>query len=158
MDESRPRRLEDDEAGSPEFSPPVFLGISGTELERRAAKVGTAAGQAVALLRDVRRRLREPGQARDDRLSELGAAAKTRTRARIDDLRREAAARAEEWLRAAKEKTAELRRQARTGYEQARARATQVGRDYPLHVVLVAGVAGFLLGAALRTWRANRAG
>jgi ElaB/YqjD/DUF883 family membrane-anchored ribosome-binding protein len=134
----------------------MFLEVSATTLEKRAAQLGTVAGEAVALLRDVRTRLQAPGgsQDRDDRLGQLGAAA----RAKVDELRRQAAAHAEHWRQAAQEKAAELQRQAKTRYEQARTRTKDVIRDYPVHVVVVAGVAGFLLGVAVRAWRANRAG
>jgi hypothetical protein len=32
-----------------------------------------------------------------------------------------------------------------------------VAHDYPVHVALAAGAAGFLLGVGLRIWRSNRA-
>lgn len=156
MDDLRPRSPQDeeDESAAPEPRQPVFVEISGTELQRRAAQVGKVAGTAVAVFRDARRRLREPGQARDDHLSELGAGARTR----VWELRREAAEHAEDWRRAALEKTAELRRHAKADYEKARERARQLGRDHPLQVVVVAGIVGFLIGAGLRIGRAHRGG
>jgi ElaB/YqjD/DUF883 family membrane-anchored ribosome-binding protein len=152
MNDWRPRSPEDQKSAAPEPARPVFVEISGTELERRAAQVGKVAGAAVAVFRDARRRLREPGHARDDRFSQLGATAS----ARMEELRREAAHRVEDWRRAALDKTAELRRQAKSGYDQARERARQIGRDYPVHVVVAAGVVGFLIGAGMRMRRANR--
>ncbi|HEY6306552.1 MAG TPA: hypothetical protein VI488_08875 [Candidatus Angelobacter sp.] len=152
MVESRPQRPQDDEAASPQSPRPVFVEISGTELTRRAAQVGKVAGTAVAVFRDARRRLSEPGQAGDDRFSQFGATASTR----MKELRREAADRVEDWRRAVLDRTAELRREAKTGYDQARQRARQIGRDYPVHVVVAAGVVGFLIGAGMRMRRANR--
>jgi hypothetical protein len=127
--------------------------IRDTDLERTAAQIGAVAGHTYAALREARKILEEPGHgSAKDRLHELGAAAQARTQ----ELRRAAADLAEQWRRAAWDKTAELRAQARRGYEQARIRAKQAGEDYPLHVVLGAGVAGFLIGAALRTRRSHR--
>jgi hypothetical protein len=147
---------EEREASRPELSAPALLKISGTELEKRAAQVGRMTGTAVAVLRDVRRRLRGPGQeGRGDRLSALGAVARTRAW----ELRREAAERTEDWRHAALDVTAELRRRAKDGYEKAWDRARQTGRDYPVHVAITAGVAGFLIGAGLRMRRrSHRAG
>ncbi len=157
MEEKPLSRGEESETAIPRPDKPVFVEVSGSELKKRAAQVGALAGQTVALLRDVRERLQAPGQSRADRLSELGAAARTKTLTRIDELRRQAREHAEKWRQAALERTAQLRRQARGRYEETRSRAQRVARDYPLHVVLAAGVAGFLLGAALRIWRAHRA-
>lgn len=156
MDDLRPRspQNEDGESAAPEPRRPVFIEISATKLQRHAAQVGKVAGTAVAVLRDARRRLSEPGQTRNDHLSELSATARTR----VWELRREAAEHAQDWRRAALEKTAELRRQAKTDYEKLRARVLQVGRDHPLQVVAAAGIAGFLIGAGLRIRRAHRGG
>jgi hypothetical protein len=122
-------------------------------LERRAAQVGAVAGHAYAALRDARKILEEPGHgSAKDRLREFSATAKSRTQ----NLRREAAAIVEEWRQAALDKTAELRAEAHRRYEQARGRVKQAGDDYPLHVVLAAGIAGFLIGAALRARRSHR--
>jgi hypothetical protein len=155
MVESWQSKPERPEGGSPGLSPPLLLKVSGTELEKRAAQIGKVAGTAVAIFRDARRRLREPHQKPgNDHLSALGAIARTRAW----ELRREAAERTEDWRRAALEMTAELRRRAKTGYEKAWDRARQTGREYPVHVVIAAGVAGFLIGAGLRMRRSHRAG
>lgn len=158
MEETRTPSPDENEVAIPAPGRPVLIELRKSGLERSAAQAGALAGHTVGLLRDIRKRFEEPGQAHDDRLSELGATARARTRATVDEVRRKAGEHAEKWRQAALEKTAELRRQARDRYEQTRSRANQVARDYPVHVLLAAGVAGFLLGAALRTWRANRAG
>jgi hypothetical protein len=59
--------------------------------------------------------------------------------------------------RHAREKTADLGRQARSGYFRARLRARETAREYPVQVVLAAGVLGFIIGVGLRIRRANRA-
>jgi hypothetical protein len=63
-----------------------------------------------------------------------------------NDLRTSAATRAQGW-----------QRRAGSGYQQVRERARQAARDYPVHVALAAGVAGFVVGAALRIRRTHRA-
>jgi hypothetical protein len=134
--------------------------IRETDLERRAAQVGAAAGRAFAALREARKIIEDPGHgSAADRFHELGAAAKARTqelRREAAARAREAAARAEDWRRNAWDKTAELRAQARRGYDQARGRAKEVEQDHPLHVVVAAGIAGFLAGAAMRLGRSHR--
>ena len=116
-------------------------------------QIGAVAGHTYAAIREARKILEEPGHgSAKDRLSELLEVA----RARAEEFRGAAAARSEEWRRTAWDKTVELRAQVRRGFELARERAKQAGDDYPLHVVLGAGVAGFLIGAALRTRRSHR--
>ena len=146
MDESGSRRTGDFPFDTQADSPPVFVEVSAGEWERRAVQLGTVAGKAVAVFRQARREWQESGE---------GAAGKARKAAEV--LRREAAARTEEWRKAAMKQRDELRRQAKEGFEKTRERARQVGRDYPLQVVLVAGIAGFVLGAGLRVWRSRRA-
>jgi ElaB/YqjD/DUF883 family membrane-anchored ribosome-binding protein len=48
-----------------------------------------------------------------------------------------------------------MKRQIKTSYEGTREGAQKVMHDYPVHVVLAAGVVGLLLGMSLRIWRAN---
>jgi ElaB/YqjD/DUF883 family membrane-anchored ribosome-binding protein len=48
-----------------------------------------------------------------------------------------------------------LQRQVKTTYEGARDGAQRVLHEYPVHVVLAAGVVGLLLGMSLRLWRAS---
>jgi ElaB/YqjD/DUF883 family membrane-anchored ribosome-binding protein len=123
---------------------PDFVAIIGRRWERRAVQVGTIAGRAVAIVGRVRRRWYQfdPRQA-------AGEAAET--------LRRETAARSEEWREAAKRRGEELRDRAKARYERGRAKAEQLGQDHPAHVVLAAAAAGFVLGAGLRVWRSIRA-
>ena len=85
-----------------------------------------------------------------NRISDLADAAKARTQ----ELGEVAASRVDELRQAAVDKANELGSQVRTGYYRARLRANAVVRDYPLHVVLAVGAAGFLLGLGLRIWRA----
>ena len=127
---------------------PVFVEVTGREWERRAVQLGTVAGKAVAVVRKVRRQWQESGDQDQDVVAKAKKAAEV--------LRREAAARTEEWRRAARKRSAELGRQAKESYRRTRARAEQVGRDYPLQLVLAAGIAGLVLGAGLRVWRSKR--
>jgi hypothetical protein len=155
MDESQRSKPEHPEGGSPGPTPPLLFKFGGTELQKRAAQIGKAAGTVVAVFRDARRRLREPNQEPGhDRLNALGAIARTRAW----ELRRKAAEGAEHWRSAAQEMGAWLGGQAKTGYGNARDRARQTGRDYPVHVVIAAGLAGFLMGVGVRMRRSHRAG
>jgi hypothetical protein len=149
MDDSGSRPAGDFPPTTPPGASPVFVEVTGREWERRAVQLGTVAGKAVALVRRVRRQWQESGGQDQDALSKARKAA--------DVLRREAAASTEQWRQAAMKRSAELRRQAKAGYERSRDRAQQVGRDYPVQVVLVAGIAGFVLGTGLRVWRSKRA-
>jgi ElaB/YqjD/DUF883 family membrane-anchored ribosome-binding protein len=111
--------------------------IRDTDLEIIAARAGNVAGRVVAVLRRVRRMLAEPER---------------------HDLAESAMDRAEEWRRAAREKAENLRWQARGRFQQARQRAEQIGRDYPLQTLLAMAAAGFLIGAAVRRRGAHHAG
>jgi ElaB/YqjD/DUF883 family membrane-anchored ribosome-binding protein len=134
-------------------------------LEQRAAELGTAAGKVVSMVKHARLTVEHlPDHPVFDRLSGLADNA----RARAEYLRSVAAERAQRFAssargmtaelgRQAREKTADLGRQARSGYFRARIRANQTAREYPVQVVLAAGVVGFLIGVALRIRRANRA-
>jgi len=148
MDDSRQH---DSENGAALPVRPVSVRrIRETELERRAVQIGAVAGHAYAVLREVRNLLEEPGHgSARERLHDLGAAAKAHT----DEFRRAAAARAQEWRRTAWENTAELRAEALRRFHEARQRAKRAGEEYPLHIVVGAGIAGFLIGAAMRARR-----
>ena len=134
-------------------------------LEQRAADLGTAAGKVVSMVKQARLTAQHlPEHPVFDRLSGLADNA----RARAEYLRSVAAERAQrlavsargktaELGRQAREKTADLGRQARSGYFRARIRARQTAHEYPVQVVLAAGVLGFLIGIGLRIRRANRA-
>lgn len=143
---------------------------SETALEHRARQVGAALGKTVASVRKAQDKVRNIASSTTDTGANLTETAKSKAReavARISDLADSAKSKAQEWGEAAvsqadqlrqttQRKAAELGSQVKTGYYRARIRANQVTRDYPLHVVLSAGILGFLLGAGLRIWRANR--
>jgi len=144
---------DDSEENSVELKEPVSVKrIRDTELERLAEEVGTIAGQAVALVRQVRGTLGERKRWKSG-IDDFRASAKDR----VQELRRSAEAHAEEWRRLALEKTEELRKQARTRYQHTRVRAEQISRDHPLQTVIAAGATGFLLGIALRRKKAHHA-
>jgi ElaB/YqjD/DUF883 family membrane-anchored ribosome-binding protein len=144
---------DDSEADNVDLKPPVTVRrIRNTELERLAGDIGAIAGQAVALVRQVRETVGERKRWKSG-IDDLRTSAK----GRVQELRRSAEAHAQEWRRLALEKTEELKKQARARYEQTRGRAEQIGRDYPVQTVLAAGAAGFLLGVALRRRKAHHA-
>jgi CHASE3 domain sensor protein len=117
--------------------PPGVTPAAESDLERRARQIGALAGRAVALLRQTQERLNDQES--------------------WNNLRGSAEDRAEEIRHAAARRTQEWRRQAEKSYQQAREHARETARDYPLHVALAAGVAGFVVGAALRIGRTHRA-
>jgi ElaB/YqjD/DUF883 family membrane-anchored ribosome-binding protein len=143
---------------------------SETALEQRARQVGAALGKTVAGVRRAQDKVRNIASSTTDTGPNLTETAKNKTRdavARISDLADSARSKAQEWGEAAvsqadqlrqttQRKAAELGSQVKTGYYRARIRANQMTRDYPLHVVLGAGILGFLLGVGLRIWRSNR--
>jgi hypothetical protein len=134
-------------------------------LEQRAAELGAAAGKVVYMVKRARKGARSlPDHPALDRLGGLAEEAK----ARAEHLRVVAAERARQLVQSAREKSTEfathareggrkLRVQAQSNYNYTRRRAGEVAHDYPVHVALAAGAAGFLLGVGLRIWRSNRA-
>ena len=127
-------------------------GNNRSPLEERAAELGAAAGKVVYMVRQARATVEGlNSHALLDRINELAENAVTRA----DHLRALAAHRTQEWTQAAREKTAELSRQAKSGYERARHRANRLAREYPVHLALIAGATGFLLGMAFRIRRAR---
>lgn len=123
-------------------------------LEQRAADLGAAAGRVVAMIRQVQERVTDmPNFPISDRVNDLAESVKTRA----DELRQRAASRAQEYAQAASEMSVKIGEQAREGMVRARIRARATVRDYPVHVALAAGAAGFLIGIGLRIRRANRA-
>jgi ElaB/YqjD/DUF883 family membrane-anchored ribosome-binding protein len=140
-------------------------GRAPSALEQRAADLGTAAGKVVSMVKQARLTVEHlPEHPVFDRLGNLADNA----RVRAEYLRSVAAGRAQRLAQSARNKTmelgqqarekaADLGRQAKTGYYRARLRANQTAREYPVQVVLAAGMVGFLIGVGLRIRRANRA-
>ncbi len=134
-------------------------------LEQRAAGLGAAAGRIALILRQTKENVENLAQHEIyDRVTNLAETAKART----EQMRRDAAARVQEIAHTAqdkaaelghqaREKTAELGRQARYNYYQARLKAKQTVREYPVETALAAGAVGLLVGVALRIGRARRA-
>jgi ElaB/YqjD/DUF883 family membrane-anchored ribosome-binding protein len=118
-------------------------------LEHYGAQLGSAAGVAVLALRRAQERVRNLASEKSARVTDIASA-------RVQEVREEAATRAEELGRTLRERTFEIRRQARNGIYRARLRARELQNDYPLQVVIGAGVVGVVIGAGLRIWRANR--
>lgn len=128
--------------------PEIHVYRDDSELEKRARQIGTIAGQVVALARHAGRYAKS-GQPIDD----LRDKASTKAGA----IRDQFSTRTQEWRRSFRERSEELRHRARVGYSEARYRTDRWGREYPWHLLLVAGVTGLVLGAALRVRRASRA-
>lgn len=119
-------------------------------LEEYGAQLGSAAGQAVLVLRRARQRMKDLAGANRAKVTDIATA-------RMEQVRDEAAARSERWGRMVSERALEWRRQARNGIYRARLRAREVSNDRPAQVVIGVGVLGVVIGAGLRIWRASRA-
>jgi len=136
-----------------------------SSLEERAAELGAAAGRIAVILRQTKESMETLAQHEIyDRVTNLAETAKART----EQVRRNAAARVQELTHAAQDKAAELGNQAReksvelgrrakNNYFQARLKAKQTVREYPVETALAAGAVGLLVGVALRIGRARRA-
>jgi ElaB/YqjD/DUF883 family membrane-anchored ribosome-binding protein len=139
--------------------------VGRSSLEERAAELGAAAGRIALILRQTKENMEDLAQHEIyDRVTNLAETAKART----EQMRRDATARVQEIAHAAQDKAAELRnqarektvelgRQAKNNYYQARLRAKQTVREYPVETALAAGAVGILVGVALRIGRARRA-
>ncbi len=121
-----------------------------TPLQDYGAQLGSAAGMAVMALRRAQRRVRNMAIEKKATVTDIATA-------RVRDVRDQAAEMGEEWGRTVRERATEWRRQARNGMYRARLRAREMQNEYPVHVVIGAGVLGLVIGAGLRIWRANRA-
>ena len=98
-----------------------------SDLEERARKIGWALGQLVNRLDDVRTRAQERLNYEQEDAQDRIDIAKQKAQEKFND---------------ARQRAAHLRRRAIN--------------DYPVQVILAAGVIGFLAGAGIRVWRENR--
>lgn len=134
-------------------------------LEQRAAELGAAAGRVAAIMRQTRDSVESLARhSIYDRVAALAENARIRTQSlrrragvRVQEITQTAQDKAAELGNQAREKTAELGRQARNNYYQARLKAKQTVRKYPVETALAAGAVGLLVGVALRIGRARRA-
>src|SRR6476646_2337872 len=136
-----------------------------SSLEQRAAELGAAAGRLALIMRQTKESMENLAQREIyDRVTNLAETAKART----EQMRRDATARVQELTHAAqdqaaelgsqaREKSVELGRRAKNNYFQARLKAKQTVREYPVETALAAGAVGLLVGVALRIGRARRA-
>ena len=123
-------------------------------LKQRAAELGAAAGRIAVIIRQTQEGLESLAHhGIYDRVSGLAENA----RARTEQIRHLAAAKAAELGRQTREKTAELARQAKSSYLRTRIRAKKTVHEYPVETALAAGAIGLLAGIALRIGRAKRA-
>lgn len=163
------------EIDSPESVPPGSTGrVDHAFLEDQARKIGRAAGRAVATLRKARATVsdiaEETGEVAAIRMSSLKNQTR-RARAHASDIvedaalavaqkarrwREEAASAVIDLRRTAAETAHDVRSQVKTGYYRARLRTNRVVREHPLRVIMIFGLAGFVLGVGLRIWRSSR--
>ena len=125
-----------------------------TTLEDKARQLGTAAGKAVVTLRDATGALKDIGdETREvaaiginnakskarEATRRIGTMAET-VKSKTQELGQTAAFRASQFGQMAAAKAADIRSEVKLGYYRARFRANQVVREYPLQVVLAAGL------------------
>lgn len=126
-------------------------------LVKQAERIGDALGRTVKNLRNARRQLEEfaaqNAHTAVARVNDLAETVKTKAR----DVSQTTTARASELGDAVAEKMGRLGETARLKYFRARLRANRISRDYPIHTLVAAGMAGVLIGVGIRVWRANRA-
>jgi ElaB/YqjD/DUF883 family membrane-anchored ribosome-binding protein len=119
-----------------------------SRLEKQARKVGTIAGQVVARVRNARSSIQPKENLRNLRETAVD---------KKDQILQQASARVGEWRQMLRDRSAHLGRRARSRYGETRERAEKMGYDYPWRVLAGAGVAGFIIGSALRIRRSSRA-
>jgi ElaB/YqjD/DUF883 family membrane-anchored ribosome-binding protein len=109
-----------------------------TDLEERARKIGWALGKLVNRLDEVKAQARE----------------------KINYIPEDAKESIESAKEGAREKFSNAKQQAQQKFGEARYRASRLRRravnDYPLQLILAAGIGGILAGAGLRAWRESR--
>ena len=134
-----------------------------TALEQTARQVGATMGKAVATMRKAQDRLKdvanETTEAASTQIEEVRSKAQQAgeaVKAKAQEWSEAAAARVEELRTATVEKASQIGSSVKMGYYRTRLRANRMVRKYPVHVVLLAGALGFLVGVGLRIWRANR--
>lgn len=121
-------------------------------LERAARKTGWVLGRLVAAVREAQETLRESGR---ESASGKVRVITERSKARAQETGEMAASRLQEWGELARERGQEFVRRAQEWWRRARATGRIAAQEKPLQVALAAGVAGFILGVALRIRRAG---
>ncbi len=137
----------------PEHATP---GDGKTRLEEKARQVGFALGKAVVALKGIGEQGRETATSTARQASNRMTGIAGSIRQKTAEWGEAAADTAEELRQAATEKARDLRSQVKSGYYRTRLQANRAVREYPVHLVLIAGAVGFLLGVGLRIWRSNR--
>jgi hypothetical protein len=125
-------------------------------LEIRAARLGTALGQFVLLLRNKQ----QIAQQKLSVMSEEATAALNQTadsvKVRAGEAGQVASNKAQEMWTEAERRADQLRHRANHNLKLAKIRAQEIQRDNPERVAIGAGALGVALGIGLRIWRANR--
>lgn len=131
--------------------------VANPVLVQRAQQIGAALGRSVRHVRKARVRLRELSNQTAASLAGRSNDVVRTLKAKGQEIRQEVTTRASELSNAVIQKSRHLSEKTKEGYSQARVRANQLSRDYPVHTLAIAGGIGILLGIGIRVWRANRA-
>ncbi|HEV3038542.1 MAG TPA: hypothetical protein VHA33_12270 [Candidatus Angelobacter sp.] len=131
--------------------------VAGPVLVQRAQQIGAALGRSVRNVREAQARLREiSNQTAESFVARTNDLVRT-LKAKSQEVSQEVSTRAAELSDAMIQKSQRLTEKTKEGYSQARLRANQLTRDYPVHTIAIAGAMGLVLGIGIRVWRANRA-
>jgi hypothetical protein len=121
-------------------------------LERAARKTGWVLGRLVAAVREAQERARE--SVRENPSGKIRVITE-RSKAREQETGEIAASRLQEWGELARERGQEFARRAQEWWRRAQTKGRIAAQEKPVQVALAAGVAGFVLGVALRIRRAG---
>jgi hypothetical protein len=140
---------------------------SNPRLNQTAENIGSAVGNTVREMKDLKSRLRGAKEESAESAWSAAAGWKQRAEESIDEAKQRASRavqaagdKASEVLGTARQRASDAvdaaRAKASENIEATRRRATYVANEYPVHLVLGAAGAAFALGVALRIWRSNR--
>jgi len=162
------------------WNQPLPLGLPEEALHARARQVGAILGQAVNIVRGAQRNadlsvVKDRAAESMGGVAEAAAGLKEQAREQIDHLSAQVSDKYSDLTEQATEQYDRLRQQAeqamgeaearinrvvdrakyqaQAGMEKAREGARRARRDYPVQVILAAGVLGFIAGALLRARR-----
>jgi gas vesicle protein len=157
------RLHESSDIANADIYPAEAAGVSSSNgdagLERRARQIGNALGRAVVTLRQAQDTIKDIASETSELAVIRVGEAKSKTQETATRISNTVKNKTQEWSAAAASRAAHLQQtalgKAADVRAELRSRANQAIRDYPLHLVLAAGAAGFLLGVGLGIWRSN---
>jgi ElaB/YqjD/DUF883 family membrane-anchored ribosome-binding protein len=134
-----------------------FDSVPRSSLEIRAARLGSALGQFVLLLRNQKEiAVQKLSVVTEDAAAALNQTADT-VKVKAEEAGEVASYKAQEVWTEAERRAQQVGDRALQNLKRAQVRAQEFQRDKPEQVAIGAGALGLALGIGLRIWRANRA-